>query len=61
MVSHHGGRHIETLQYVYLEHLSSYIATRISRGELTERVLPLREVYRYSTHRVLLRKVLSTL
>lgn len=51
----------KVLQYVDLEYLLSYVATRISRGELAEEVSPLREVYRYSAHRVLLRKVLSAL
>ena len=51
----------KALQYVDLEYLSSYIATRVSRGELAERILPLREVYRYSAHRVTLREVLRAL
>jgi glycosyltransferase involved in cell wall biosynthesis len=51
----------KTLEYKDLEYLSSYAATRISRESLTQRVQPLRQVYRYSAHRVLLGKVLSIL
>jgi hypothetical protein len=51
----------KTLQYKDLEYLSSYIATRISKESLTQRVQPLRQVYGYSAYRVLLRKALSIL
>jgi glycosyltransferase involved in cell wall biosynthesis len=51
----------KTLQYRDLEYLSSYIATRISGRGLAKRVSPLRQVYRYTAHKVLLRKALSTL
>jgi len=51
----------KTLQYSDLEYMSSYIATRIAGRRLAQKISPLGRVYRYSAHRALLNKVLSTL
>ena len=50
----------KTLQHRDLKYLASYIASRITRRELAEKISSLRAVYKYSAYRVLLSKVLSS-